>query len=560
MFSYLINVRYCYDFFIDQVSIELLLYSHIPAALTALLFSLYVLYKAKNLPSLMLFCTCVSFMLWCSFDLNAWFAFIGAANTMFMWSLLDFTAVLMFLFGYYFLYTFITKEDLPLWQKICTFILVFPVATFSFLGLNLTGYDLNSCVAGENPTYTIYTYITEAIFISASLILIIVKYRLNNNRNEKQRILLSGIGILIFFLFFFSANFLVSQLAESDVSTYVYNYLIYGLFGMPIFLIFLGYVIVRYHAFNTKIFATQALVFGLIALIASEFAFVVSRPGQILLGITLMVISIVGWMLSKSVKKEIEQREKIENLALNLEKANVRLKALDNQKSEFVSIASHQLRSPLTAIRGYTSMLLDGTYGTMTTKATEALDRIHESAKLMAFSIEDFLNVSRIESGNMKYEYLDFNLREQVEHIVDDLRPEAVHSGLMLLFKSEMTAQGIVHADMGKTQQILHNLINNALKYTQKGNITVLVREHLDHKKFYVEFIDTGIGMSKVTIEDLFEKFSRAKNANTVNIKGTGLGLFVAREMARAMKGDITAHSEGEGMGSRFILTLPLVQ
>jgi signal transduction histidine kinase len=178
----------------------------------------------------------------------------------------------------------------------------------------------------------------------------------------------------------------------------------------------------------------------------------------------------------------------------------------------------------------------------------------------MASSIEDFLNVSRIESGSMRYELSDFNIREQAEHIVNDLRAEALKSGLLLLYKSNMTAEGIVHADIGKTQQILHNLINNSLKYTQKGSVTVLVHENLKYHKLYVEIIDTGIGMSAKTINGLFAKFARAENANSVNIKGTGLGLFVAREMARAMHGDITAHSEGDGRGSRFILSLPLIK
>ena len=178
---------------------------------------------------------------------------------------------------------------------------------------------------------------------------------------------------------------------------------------------------------------------------------------------------------------------------------------------------------------------------------------------IKSISIEDFLNVSRIESGNMKYTLTDFNLREQAEHIVDDLRPEAMRSGLILLFKSDMRSNGIVHADISKTQQILHNLINNSLKYTQKGSITVFVYDDIGRKQLIVNVIDTGIGMSKETIGDLFQKFSRAKNANSTNINGTGLGLVVARKMAHAMGGDITCNSAGDGHGATFVLTLPLV-
>jgi signal transduction histidine kinase len=255
----------------------------------------------------------------------------------------------------------------------------------------------------------------------------------------------------------------------------------------------------------------------------------------------------------------VEQREQIEKLATGLERANARLRELDKQKSEFVSVASHQLRSPLAAIRGYASMIIEGSFGKVEPKMAEPLGRIADSAKMMNESVEDFLSVSRIEGGNMKYELADFNLRDQAEKVCDDLRTEGFKKGLLLLFKSNITGKGIVNADQGKVLQILHNLVNNALKYTPKGTITMYVHDDRKTKKIFVEIIDTGIGMSEDTIHTLFEKFSRAKNANSVNIKGTGLGLFVAREMARAMGGDVTAHSDGEGKGSRFIFTLPTV-
>ena len=233
------------------------------------------------------------------------------------------------------------------------------------------------------------------------------------------------------------------------------------------------------------------------------------------------------------------------------------LKIIDKQKSEFVSIASHQLRSPLTAIRGYASMILDGNFGTPPPEMIEPIDRIHESAKMMTFSIDDFLNVSRIESGNMKYELTVFNIANQARQIVADMQVEAARAHITLTFESTCVGDGLVSADLGKTQQVLHNLINNAIKYTPNGGIKVQVQDDSRLDKIYIQISDTGIGMSAATIADLFQKFSRANNANSVNIKGTGLGLFVAREMAAAMGGNISAYSDGDGKGSRFAFTLP---
>lgn len=126
------------------------------------------------------------------------------------------------------------------------------------------------------------------------------------------------------------------------------------------------------------------------------------------------------------------------------------------------------------------------------------------------------------------------------------------------MFRSQINSRGIVHADLGKSIQIVQNLVTNAIKYTEKGSINVLVRDDMTHKKIYVDVTDTGIGMSKETLQTIFQKFERADNANRVNIEGTGLGLYVAKMMAEAMGGHVTAHSEGDGKGSRFTLEMPL--
>jgi two-component system, NtrC family, sensor kinase len=201
--------------------------------------------------------------------------------------------------------------------------------------------------------------------------------------------------------------------------------------------------------------ASKALMLALIVLVASQFTINISTTGTILTSMTLVFTAAIGLLLLKSVTKEIEQREELQVLTKKLERANGRLKELDKLKSEFVSIASHQLRSPLTAIRGYASLLVDGSYGKLPAKATEALERISESSKNMAYSIEDYLNVSRIESGNMKYNKTDFNLKDETEKVSDDLRPQAIKRGLTVLFRSDLKSQGVINADVGKVIQIL---------------------------------------------------------------------------------------------------------
>ncbi len=548
-YNLLSNIKYCSDYVSDVHSI--LLYSHLAPTFTTIFLAVYLFSNKHNTLTITLLKMTVLFTVWTVLNLTIWLSFNNPTLLMFAWSQIEIVATLLFLYTFIFTFNYLYKKTLP---KRVVLVLLIPIIGFIVCAPSFftTEFDAQECVAIENSLYANAVLMYKLLLSFMTVVIIIIRAFSKEKLRSRSETLIVGTGVLIFLY-----TFLISSYLSEITDNYLYE--MTGVFSIIPFLGCLTYTVTTFNTLNFKIIGAKILVTALFLMTASQIIFFSTPAKFVVDSLTILGVFIVSIILLQNIKKQNEQREQIEKLAQNLEKANTRLQALDKQKSEFVSIASHQLRSPLAAIRGYTSMLLDGTYGTMTSKATGALDRIHESAKLMAFSIEDFLNVSRIESGNMKYELSDFNLKEQAEHVVDDLRPEAVRAGLLLMIKTNITSQGVVHADIGKTQQILHNLINNALKYTQKGTITIVVQEQKKPKQLIVEFIDTGIGMSQVTISELFEKFSRAKNANTVNIKGTGLGLFVAREMARAMGGDITAHSEGEGMGSRFILTLPLV-
>lgn len=537
---------------------ELLYYSHIPTAIIALLVGLFVYLNARDsLLGKLLLTICLSFSIWIASSLFAWTSIDGDFLS-FIWPFFGVMPAFISLFSIYFIYVFLEKKDLPFKLKLLFIALLSPILLFAHTNLNFSGFNLTNCDAFDFEaiyfkSYQVFLSILSLVWILYALI---KKYKISDASFRKQ-IILMGIGLEFFLITFLSLEFIATFLVK--IGLFNDSRLeMYGLFGMAVFMVFIGILMTKFRTFNVGLVASQGLVVALVILVGSQFTFIDSRIGTILTSITLVITSIAGILLMRSVHKEIAQRQKIETLAKELAQANVRLKQVDKLKSEFVSIASHQLRSPLTSISGYASLIREGTYGNLTEKMKEPLERIEHSARRMAESIEDYLNVSRIESGNMKYHLSDFNLKEETEHLCDDLRPVCLKQGLVLLFRSRLESQGIVNADIGKVSQILHNLINNSIKYTPKGTISVALTDDLKAKKIFVDIVDTGVGMSEETLQTIFQKFERGEKANEVNVKGTGLGLFVAQKMAQAMGGDITAHSEGEGKGSRFSFVLPL--
>ncbi len=548
-YNLLSNISYCSEY-VSEIQ-DILLYSHLVPAIVALLLAGYTFFQTRTRLTWLLVQISLIFLIWIGFNLAIWFSYANASILMFAWSQIEVVTAFLFFSTLLFFYHYLHGQDLGLLSKGLLLIPLLPLIIFSS-SFYLTGYDAQECIGIENELYL--TYVKFVKFLYAFLIFsVLLKNIFNKNRlRAKAEVLILGAGLLVFLYTFFIATYI----AELTVD---FRYEMAGLFSFVLFIACLTYLITNYQTFEIKLVGAKVIVTALILLSGTQVLFFTSTSGRVVDIITVILVCIFSYLLIRSIKREIQQREQLEELTEQLATANIRLKELDKLKSEFVSIASHQLRSPLTSMRGYASMLADGSYGVIPEKAKEAIERIADSSAFMAKMVENYLNVSRIESGNMKYELSDFNLKQEVEKTIDDKRQEAMKKGLLLTFKSELVGQGIVHADIGKSLEIVHNLLNNALKYTPSGSIDVFVHDDQKKKKIYVDIHDSGIGMTQEDIAKLFGKFSRAANANSVNTTGTGLGLYVARTMALAMKGDITARSEGQGKGSTFTLELPLM-
>jgi signal transduction histidine kinase len=324
-----------------------------------------------------------------------------------------------------------------------------------------------------------------------------------------------------------------------------------------LFVGFIFYAVVRHKLFDLRTAAAEIFVVTLWVVLLLRTLFSES-VGDFMFEFSVLLASVVlGVLLVRNVITEIKNREKGEQLARYLANANARLRELDRQKTEFVSVASHQLRSPIAAIVGYTANLMDGLYGPVPDSLQQPIARVLESGKRISIIVDDFLNVTRIEQGRMSYDMQKTDLCAVVAKAVDELQILVEQKGIT--FTCTCPEEVVyVRADEGKLKQIFSNLVDNAIKYTPKGSISVTVSLGGDGSRALVAVKDTGIGIDSEEVSKLFHKFNRASNANTANVHGTGLGLYIAQEIMKAHQGWIHVASPGVGKGSTFTVELPL--
>ncbi|MFA4890049.1 MAG: ATP-binding protein [Candidatus Paceibacterota bacterium] len=347
----------------------------------------------------------------------------------------------------------------------------------------------------------------------------------------------------------------------------IFNFpLMYGVPLMPLTLttifhpIFWAYGILKHNLFNIKVVATEFLVIFLLVIFLVNIFFYTSIFELSFKIFIFIASTFLGIFIIRSVLKEVKTREEMEGLAWKLEQANIKLQELDKAKSDFVTIASHQLRTPITAIKGYASMVLEGSFGAVPEKAKVAVSKIFESSNRLVALINDFLNLSRIERGKMEYAFAKVNLKEMIETIFDEFKTINVKKKTPLDLSLKINDGDFsTSADSDKIRQTIYNLIDNAVKYTQKGFVKISLYKDDGEGEIIMKVEDSGKGMSKETLDNIFEKFARAKgDGEKYQVEGTGLGLYVAREIAKAHGGDVWAESGGLDKGSAFILKLPM--
>ncbi len=315
-----------------------------------------------------------------------------------------------------------------------------------------------------------------------------------------------------------------------------YNFVPFGalfIFPVIVFTAYAIYIVELLHVKNlfAGIFTFFLCVFSLVELIVSD------NIEQLLLRILVFVFTLV--------------------LSIQLVRNTFEIELANEQKSELMTFATHEIRTPITVMRGYASILLDGDKGEISPPVVDLLQKILVSGNEVISLLSQYLNKSKIELGQLQYVFLKVDVVPLINEVLASFKVHAQQRGLTLTESLSTKEKIFVSADQGKLREVVTNLIDNSIKYTPRGSVSVSVTR--TDGKVLIKVADTGVGIQEDTKKYLFKEFSRA-DIQKVNILGTGLGLYLAKIFIDAHKGRIWFESAGKDKGSEFYVELPEAQ
>ena len=480
----------------------LLYYSYIPILFASLILSIFILIKDKrSLMSKLLFAIAVVFALWVLNIILQWIT-VPAHLNYFEWQITPFLEILIPIFSIYFVAVFLEKEDTSLAMKLFLSAVASLVALLLPTKFNTISFDVPNCQANLGPLiYFVYSFEIFSIFFI--LFLCIKKYISSDSNLIKKQILFLAIGV-VFFLGIFSIGQIFGEITK------VCEINLVGPVGMLLFIGMLSYMIVKFKVFNAKLFASQALILALLFFIISLLFIQQIDIIHIVILFTFGLVSILGASLIKSVKREIEQREKIEKLAVDLESAN-------RQKDTVLHLVAHQLNGPVSVVNFTTELMLAGDFDPLTEQQKKAVADIRRAGENMKDQSEMILVAAKISAGaKLPLELAPLDLNTFFSGIINEgtLKAKERNVNLQISIPPKLPT---VLLDRKFTQWAISNLLNNAIKYTAlklqdgSGKVDFTVEAKKGVLRCVVK--DNGIGIPEGDKSKMFQELSRASNA-----------------------------------------------
>jgi signal transduction histidine kinase len=256
-----------------------------------------------------------------------------------------------------------------------------------------------------------------------------------------------------------------------------------------------------------------------------------------------------------AVRVPVDRPDELGDLSRSFTTMTEQLAELDRLKAEFVSVASHEIKTPLSVIRGYVSLLADGIYGAVNEQQKKTLHAVSEQTDRLTRLVHRLLDVTRFEAGGGRLEVRRINVRDFLDELTGDFRVLAFQNGIDFRVRVDDDVPVNLEGDADRLNEVLGNLLSNAFKFTARGG-RISMHARRDGAGVVVEVADTGVGIPPEKLPRIFEKFYQVQSDDQPRQAGSGLGLAIAREIVEAHGGTITAESE-VGKGTTFRVTLP---
>jgi signal transduction histidine kinase len=322
----------------------------------------------------------------------------------------------------------------------------------------------------------------------------------------------------------------------------------YGNITASIYIIFVAYAILKHGLFSMKVVATEFIVFALWLFVFIRMLLAETPTEQFVNGGLLFVLLIVGVLLMRSVDREVEQREKIQKLAEELQATNERQETL-------IHFIGHEVKGFLTKAEGAFASLAEGDFGSLPESLSPLVDHALVETRQGSASVAAILKAANLKKGTVLYTKAPFDLKALVTESIEKERLAAEQKGLALSFTPDEGSYQMTGDKAQLSDHVLRNLIENAVNYTPTGSIVVSLRNEGGKLVFAVK--DSGIGITDEDKKRLFTEGGHGKDSQKVNVHSTGYGLYIAKSIVEAHGGTIRAESPGAGKGSTFIIELP---
>ncbi len=431
--------------------------------------------------------------------------------------------------------------------KITIWVCLVTIVFLLLSDLIIKSFKMSEGGVAVNFGYLGIVYVMYFVFFFLASLYVLARKFIQEKGVTKKQLLYLILGLSLF---------VVSATTTNLIIPFIFNVFllsVYGPYFFIFFVVFLAYAITKHKLFNIKVVATEIFSLFITFILFVNLFFFNSVPELLVKLVIFIATLFFVILLIKSTFAEVKHQEWIEKLNKELGIKNNYLDELLKQKGEFLHITSHQLKTPISIIRGYLSMIIEGDY--KGTKKDEAIIKAMQATNRLGDTVRDFLDASDLEGEFIYFKLEPVNIDDILRELISNKQILIKNKDLRIILVEPSEKVPIVSTSKERIMDVFSNLIDNAIYYTPKGSIEVSFK--LKDKSVMVAIKDTGIGISSEEAGKLFTKFSRSSRAKLLRPDGSGLGLFIARKIVTNCGGKIWLHSEGIGKGASFFVELP---